>query len=89
MSTASCSVWERTLPAQSRSTTLLSSGSAFPGLDFSALGPHSCDIHSEVDIASSNLFYQSHVVTCGDTSHGIYFAFLVSTVFPGFCCSFS
>lgn len=28
---------------------------------------HSCDIHSEVDIASSNLFYQSDVVTCGDT----------------------
>lgn len=50
---------------------------------------HSCDIHSEGDITSINLFYQSHVVTCGDTNHGIYFAFSISTVFPGFCCDFS
>lgn len=52
-------------------------------------GSHSYDIHSEGDTASSNLFYQSHVVTCGDTSHGIYFAFSISTKFPGFCCDFS
>lgn len=50
---------------------------------------HICDIHSEVDIASSNLLYQSHVVACGDTNHGIYFAFSVSTVIPGFCSDFS
>lgn len=45
---------------------------------------HSCDIHSEVDIASSNLFYQSHVVACGDTNHRIYFAFLSLHCFSRF-----
>lgn len=92
-------LWEGTLPGQSSSTIhstlcLLPSGSAFPALDFSALGSSLAGL--------SQLWYSLRGRYCLQQfilpvwccylwwhNHGIYFAFPVSTVFPGFCCDFS